>query len=254
MTEQSKESCAAVFPRELREKALVFAGPSLHGTGVRSGQAFDLAAPARCGDLMRAVLAGRKVIGLIDGMFESGPAVWHKEILFALDAGCHVLGAASMGALRAAECWRFGMAGIGRIFEDYRDGRRSADADVAVAHGPAELDHVPLTVPLVDVDDMIERIRADGLLDRQSATAITAAAARTHFKARTWRQVLADAGLPEPLRRAIPGWIAASGPALKARDALLLLDRLDEPPARRLKAGVFVHTPFSAQLLEQVRS
>ncbi|RUX68847.1 hypothetical protein EN904_03020 [Mesorhizobium sp. M7A.F.Ca.CA.001.07.2.1] len=63
---------------------------------------------------MRAVLEGRKVIGLIDGLFESGPAVWHKEILFALDAGCRLLGAASMGALRAAECWQFGMIGIGK--------------------------------------------------------------------------------------------------------------------------------------------
>ncbi|RUX88390.1 hypothetical protein EN930_18015 [Mesorhizobium sp. M7A.F.Ca.CA.004.11.2.1] len=81
---------------------------------MQGGQAFDIAPPARCGDVMRAVLEGRKVIGLIDGLFESGPAVWHKEILFALDAGCRLLGAASMGALRAAECWQFGMIGIGK--------------------------------------------------------------------------------------------------------------------------------------------
>ena len=36
--------------------------------------------------------------------------------------GVHVFGAASMGALRAAELDGFGMRGIGRIYAAYRDG------------------------------------------------------------------------------------------------------------------------------------
>ncbi|MBZ9863526.1 TfuA-like protein [Mesorhizobium sp. CA12] len=235
-------------------RALVFAGPSLHGTGVCGGQDFDIARPARCGDLMRAALEGRKVIGLIDGVFESGPAVWHKEILFALDAGCNVLGAASMGALRAAECWQFGMIGIGRVFEDYRWGRRIADADVAVLHGPAEIGHLPLTVPLVDVADVVERMLAVGVLDEPHVKAVMAVASRTHFKSRTWKQVLAGAGLPGGLQQAALDWIVASGPALKTRDALLLIDSLGKPPPHRLRPGVFLHTPFSARLLDQVRN
>ncbi|MBB4232627.1 TfuA-like protein [Rhizobium mongolense] len=235
-------------------KALVFAGPSLHGTGVQSGAAFDMVAPARCGDLMRAVLDGRKVIGLVDGVFESGPAVWHKEILFALDSGCQVLGAASMGALRAAECWQFGMVGIGRIFEDYRTARRNADADVAMVHGPAEIGHLPLTVPLVDVADIVERMLAAGVLDELGAGAVTAVASRTHFKSRTWKQVLAGAGLPGEFQQAALHWIAASGPALKARDAMLLLNSLGMPSPRPREPGIFLHTPFSARLLEQVRT
>lgn len=235
-------------------KPLVFAGPSLHGTGVHGGQDFDKVAPARCGDLMRAVLDGRKVIGLIDGVFESGPSVWHKEILFALDAGCSVLGAASMGALRAAECWQFGMVGIGGIFEDYRSGRRNADADVALVHGPAEIGHLPLTVPLVDVADGVERMHVARVLDEERAKAVLAVAGRTHFKSRTWKQVLTGAGLPGELQKAALGWIAASGPSLKTRDALLLLDTLGTPPPSRLRPGVFQHTPFSVQLLEQVRN
>ena len=59
--------------------------------------------PAARGDLYRAALAGPQVIGLIDGYFDGVPAVAHKEILWALDQGIRVLGAASMGALRAAE-------------------------------------------------------------------------------------------------------------------------------------------------------
>ena len=57
------------------------------------------------------------VIGIIDGYFEIVPTVWHKEILWAMAQGIHVFGAASIGALRAAELDAFGMRGIGRIYE-----------------------------------------------------------------------------------------------------------------------------------------
>ena len=71
------------------------------------------------------------MIGIIDGGFEYTAPVWHKEILYALSAGTRVLGAASMGALRAAECHSFGMTGVGSIFKEYRDGTRIDDSDVA---------------------------------------------------------------------------------------------------------------------------
>ena len=81
---------------------------------------------------------GPLAIGLIDGYFERVPAVWHKEILWALSQGIHVFGSASMGALRAAELAPFGMIGVGAIFEAYRDGILEDDDEVAVAHGPAD--------------------------------------------------------------------------------------------------------------------
>ena len=43
-----------------------------------------------------------------------------------------------MGALRAAELHAFGMRGVGRIFEAFRDGELEDDDEVAVVHGPAE--------------------------------------------------------------------------------------------------------------------
>ena len=95
--------------------AIVFAGPSIHGfdEAIRGG--VEIRPPAACGDILRACGDGPARIGLIDGIFESGPSTWHKEILFALSAGIEVFGAASMGALRAAECHHFGMQGE-RIF------------------------------------------------------------------------------------------------------------------------------------------
>lgn len=68
------------------------------------------------GDLLR--LAPRP--GIVDGSFHQTRAVRHKEILALIDAGVTVLGAASMGALRAAELDTYGMIGVGRVYDDFR--------------------------------------------------------------------------------------------------------------------------------------
>jgi hypothetical protein len=55
-------------------------------------------------------------------VFHQSQSVWHKEIGFALMRGVVVIGAASMGALRAAEMHRYGMIPIGKIAQMYVDG------------------------------------------------------------------------------------------------------------------------------------
>ena len=56
------------------------------------------------------------------------------EIFAALEAGTTVLGAASMGALRAVEMVSFGMIGVGTIFRWFRDARLIAEDELAVAY------------------------------------------------------------------------------------------------------------------------
>ena len=53
---------------------IVFAGPSLHGLRLPPDPGFKLAPPAGCGDVLRAVEQGRKVIALIDGTFAGAGA------------------------------------------------------------------------------------------------------------------------------------------------------------------------------------
>jgi hypothetical protein len=114
-----------------------FVGPSLYGVKALDrlpGEVF--LPPAKQGDLLRVVLENRpKRIVLIDGTFHQSLSVWHKEIGFALMRGVVVIGAASMGALRAAEMHRYGMIGIGKIFEMYRDGEED-DSLVAMTFDP----------------------------------------------------------------------------------------------------------------------
>ncbi|WP_411196226.1 TfuA-like protein, partial [Rhizobium sp.] len=115
---------------------VIFAGPSLPDAESLAGEAIRVLPPAMQGDVLAQLERGANVIGLIDGGFEYAAPVRHKEILHALSLGVAVFGAASMGALRAAECHPFGMIGIGRIFEDYRTGRLVDDAAVALMHAP----------------------------------------------------------------------------------------------------------------------
>ena len=115
--------------------------------------------PASQGDVFRLVATSdARVIGIIDGHFNEVPSVWHKELLWAMSQGVHVLGAGSIGALRAAELEAFGMVGEGRIFEAYRSGVLEPydtpfedDDEVAVVHAPAELGYGLLSDALVDI-------------------------------------------------------------------------------------------------------
>ena len=90
-------------PRGGRRRVVVFVGPSLR-PGPRPDEGWwDWRPPVRQGELYRAARLRPAAIGVIDGYFEVTPTVWHKEILWAMAQGIHVYGAASIGALRAAE-------------------------------------------------------------------------------------------------------------------------------------------------------
>ncbi len=202
---------------------VLFAGPSLSGQDYdRSG--LEVRPPARKGDLYRAVLDGADAIGLIDGVFGFVPSVWHKEILFALKQGIPVLGAASIGALRAAECAPYGMVPVGPIAQSYASGARSEDADVCLAHAPAELDFMPLSEPLVDAEATIAAMD----VTPTEALALRLAANAIYFADRTVDAIVAAAGL-DP---SFADRYRAARVRAKTADALLLVEQL-----RALRAG-----------------
>ena len=178
---------------------ILFAGPSLSGTEfvpVRGGEdrvlpeyGLTCRGPAKCGDITHAVDQGFRVIALVDGRFEDVAAVWHKEILYALSRGATVYGAASMGALRAAECHPFGMIGIGEVFERYAFGGLEDDAAVAQVHAPAEFGYVAFSEAMVTIDATLHTALAAGTIDAGEYTLIRARADAVFFKERTWRRV-----------------------------------------------------------------
>ncbi|MGW1893462.1 TfuA-like protein [Streptomyces sp. NPDC002004] len=131
---------------------------------------------------------------VIDGVFPHTRSVRFEELLALLDRGVRVLGAAALGALRAAELEPFGMRGVGRVFADYRDGVLVGDDEVALAHADADLGHRPLTWALVDLRHSVRVAVERGVLDRHTATAVVRAAKGMPFAARRTSTVLATAG------------------------------------------------------------
>lgn len=207
---------------------IIFAGPSLYGVDFDPGDVV-LHGPAQMGDIDRAIAAGATAIGLIDGHYQQVGAVWHKEILSALAAGIAVYGAASMGALRAAECEVFGMIPVGDVALRYCTGELFDDADVALTNGPAELGFPPLTEALVDVEATAGRLWEMGLISCRAAEAIVTTARSIFFADRTIEILCAALG------PSMADLYRTHRVARKTTDALALVSRLRAVPD--IKAG-----------------
>jgi hypothetical protein len=209
---------------------VIFCGPTL-GEQDRARYAdFEFLPPVRQGELYAAACKGPRAIGVIDGYFDGVPAVWHKEILWAMTQGIAVFGASSMGALRAAELHAFGMRGVGRIFEDYRDGTLTDDDEVALVHGPAETGYLQLSVPMVNIRATLDRALSEGVLDAPAANVIASVAKAQFYQDRTWKSALLDASarLPDTALARFDAWLPTGKVDQKREDALLLLKSIKE--------------------------
>ena len=136
----------------------IFIGPTGRGLDL-SG--LTVLPPAQQGDIATEVLKGPDTLILIDGYFTQHLAPWHKEILFAIEKGCRVIGAGSLGALRAVECKRYGMEPVGVIARWYENYTCLDDSEVALAHSCAEDGYVPLSVPLVNIRATVNALNED---------------------------------------------------------------------------------------------
>ncbi len=204
----------------------VFLGPTMP----REDAARELDAvflpPVAQGDVIRAAERKPAAIAIVDGYFECVPAVWHKEILFAIRQGIPVFGASSMGALRAAELHPFGMIGVGAIFEAYRDGRLEDDDEVAVVHGPAELGYPMLSEAMVNIRRTLADAEADRVLTPPLAQALEGIAKGLPYRERGYGRMLRLAGElgedPEALAR-FRNWLPTGRFDQKRDDARLML-------------------------------
>ncbi|NIS83192.1 MAG: TfuA-related McrA-glycine thioamidation protein [Anaerolineales bacterium] len=171
---------------------VVFLGPSLPRHEAAEILDADYRAPARMGDIHCVMAFGVKTIILIDGLFNGVPSIWHREILDALCEGIRVLGASSMGALRAAELHRFGMEGYGTVFEWYRDGLLDSDDEVALIHGPEETGFHPLSEPLVNIRATLSQALEAGCINSDQAHQVIQYARQLYYPERSYGRLLAS--------------------------------------------------------------
>jgi hypothetical protein len=209
----------------------VFTGPTLSADEARTELDAIYLPPVSQGDVYRVTLARPQAIGIIDGYFERVPAVWHKEILWALSQGIHVYGSASMGALRAAELAAFGMEGVGRIFEAYRAGVLEDDDEVAVAHGAAETGYQAQSEAMVNIRFTLAAAAADGVISEATRDALQMIAKDLFYPERVYPSVLrlgAEHGLPQQELAALRAWLPSGRINQKRDDALAMLHAMRE--------------------------
>ncbi|MCX7124004.1 MAG: TfuA-like protein [Gammaproteobacteria bacterium] len=170
---------------------VVFLGPSLSLTEARRilPNALYLP-PVRCGDILRACRLHPQIIIIIDGFFESTAAAWHKEILYALKTGAHVYGAASMGALRAAELADFGMIGMGKIYKDYRNNVLTDDDEVCVLHRPKASNYESMSEAMVNIRASLLKAEKKGLIDTETRCQLIEIGRSLYYKARSLDAIL----------------------------------------------------------------
>jgi len=215
-----------------RARTLVYVGPTLPAAEVlRLLPGATVMPPAAVGDILRATRrrsVGR--IAIIDGYFERMAAVWHKEVLVALAKGIEVWGAASMGALRAAELAPFGMRGVGRIYREYARGALVADDEVAIAHLPAEYGYQSTSDALVNIRFGLARATKLGIIGEPLRARLFELARARFYRDRSWAQLLDDARHEGHAVEALARW---PKPDRKADDARLLLRELRANRRRR---------------------
>src|SRR5580704_5299866 len=226
-----RRASAAVMP------PLVFLGPSLKRAEAASLITAEFRPPARRGDIYRGLLDGYTTIVLIDGEFHGHPSVWQREIVDALVEETVIHNASNINALRATELHSLGMVGHGRIFAWYRDGVIDGDDEVALTHGPAELNYQALSEPLVNIRATLAAAVPE-IITAEEHTMLLESVRRLYFPDRSFAAVL-DASP------------AAKWPAVR-RDALsrfLVEQRIDQ---KRLDA-IAALTTIASDAAEQPR-
>lgn len=210
----------------MQPEVVVFLGPSLPESRARAIVDVEILPPAKRGDLLRAAEQGAEIICLIDGVFFQDCSVAHREVLRALDGGCRVLGASSMGALRASELDVYGMEGVGEIYRLYKSGELISDDEVALIFDPINFE--PMSEPLVNIRHNLRVALEMGAIDATVHDRLFQAAVALYFPDRTYERIIEDAGLFEQERTRFRSFLARDKRDLKMEDATRAMERVKE--------------------------
>ncbi len=209
--------------------AYIFTGPTLSPEEARTYLDATYLPPVSQGDICRLLSRRPQAIGIIDGYFDHVPAVWHKEILAAMAEGVHVFGASSMGALRAAELEPFGMEGVGRIFQAYRDGSIEDDDEVAIAHGPAESAYRSASEAMVNIRGTLAKAEQEDVISPATRNQLEHIAKQLFYPERSYPSLLEAAsrqGVDRAELEKLRAWLPRGRVDQKKEDAIQMLQTM----------------------------
>ena len=219
----------AQTPAQDSPRIVVFLGPSLPHAEARRILDADFRPPVRRGDL--AAIPAGTVVGIIDGVFDQNLAVSPREIREAALRGVALLGASSMGALRATEVRE--MEGVGRVHAMFRDGTIEDDDEVALVFDPDSL--TPLSEPMVNIRHAVAALVRPGTIHAATGQNLLRTAKKLHYAERSYLRILSEMGMGSgPEARQLATMLRSYD--LKREDAISLLEKLPtvQAPAPRL--------------------
>ena len=214
---------------------IVFLGPSLAIDEASAILDAVYRPPAAANDVLDAVCDAPRAIVVIDGLFEQVLSVRHKEILYALSRGIRVYGAASMGALRAAELDSFGMRGVGKIYEAYASGEYEDDDEVAVAHATTDYGCRPVSEAMVNLRWGLELAEAQRAITAATRARLTALGKTLFYRERSWAALLAlgaGEGIPARELQSLRAFVKQTQPNRKRDDAVMVLEAVRDEVRR----------------------
>lgn len=243
----------------------IYAGPTISHQDLRDRlPEAELHPPVAHGDLIALRPRRGDTVLIIDGDFCDQLPVRNQEIMLLLQQGVRVVGAAGMGALRAAELHDYGMVGVGAVFDMYRDGAVDADDEVAVSHGGRDEDYRPTAESLINIRCLLRSAVDAGVVSADESARLISVAQSLPLADRRWPVIAArstgesGAGGTDPWPRLRDLVHPPAGESVQFQDALRALDFVSGPGAddRPRPAGSPVRvpvTPYVRAWLDQHR-
>ncbi|MDQ3969238.1 MAG: TfuA-like protein [Thermoproteota archaeon] len=217
-------------------KPIIFLGPSLSHEKARKIFDADYRPPARKGDFLRLAAADFDVvemaIGFVDGVFlQDYPPTPIEVYHLARKNGVLLVGAASLGALRAVELEKFGMVGIGKIFQLYKTGKVNADDEVAVTFA-SEGDYQLQSEAMIDIRYNLYLAHKKGVINEKAKSVLVRLAKEIYFPHRKYTYILEEARNRYPMLESeinsFGSYIRSNRKSLKEMDAIRLVKYLKE--------------------------
>lgn len=234
----------------------VYLGPTLDiSTAIQHLWCAHYHPPIQCGDLIRLLRLKPKRVLIIDGFYESVPAVWHKEIMLLLAHQIPVYGAASMGALRAAELYQYGMKGLGKVFEDFKSGVLHDDDEVAVVHQGQKEQYLPINDAMVNIRATCELAYLEKKLTHEEKDQLIHFCKNQFYPYRSLKQAMKQLDFNN--KHDFSEWLSQHGIMdLKKNDAIMALKQIQtlisEEVVEERKTVDLPVTKFIATLIDEI--
>ena len=218
------------------DKPIIFLGPSLSPEKARKIFDADYRPPARKGDFLRLAAdfaAAEMTVGFIDGVFlQDYPPTPIEVYHLARKDGVLLAGAASLGALRAVELEKFGMVGIGKIFQLYKTGKLDADDEVAVTFATEEGDYQLQSEAMIDIRYNLYLAHKKEVISKEAKNVLVKLAKEIYFPHRKYTYILEEAKNRYPMLESeinsFGSYIDSNRKSLKEMDAIRLVKYLKE--------------------------